>query len=119
MPTLLLLAGAVGLGALLLIQGSASASPVSSSSSWPPSAAVQQGLVNQFAAMASSTLGRPLTAQEMGNIEAGVAQAPDEYVATLPASAPTATIAGYMAWATSQLYSAMMAASQVNAGGGP
>lgn len=110
MPTLLLVLG-VGVAAFLLMQQNASASTASSSSSWPPSQAVQQGLVNQFSAMAVATLGRPLTAQEAANIGNGIAQAPQEYLATLSGVAPT--VAGYQAWATGQLYSAMMASSQI------
>jgi hypothetical protein len=95
--------------AYLLLQQGASASTLSTTG-WPPSQAVQQGLVNQFSAMASATLGRPLTPQEATNIGNGVAQAPQEYVATLAGAAPT--VAGYQTWALTQLYGALMATSQ-------
>lgn len=116
MPMTLFLLVGVGLGALLLMQSTASAAPsVASSSDWPPSPAVQQALYNQFASSVSASLGRPLTAQESSAIQNGVAQAPQEY---LTAMGGVGTVAGYQAWATSQLYVSMLAAVQIQAGGG-
>jgi hypothetical protein len=110
-PLLLLGLGAV---ALLALSGTASAS--TSSSSWPPSASVQAQLTQQIASMyAGVNPGQPMSASDQAELAQLVAQAPAQYVTTLPAGqAPT--VAGYQQWAMSAIYQGIMGGAQLQQG---
>lgn len=87
MPLLIL--GVLGVLAYLALASS-------STSSWPPSAAVQQGLVNQIAAMASAA-GTPMTASQLSELATSVNAMPAAYQSTLSAGTQPSTSL-YQAW---------------------
>jgi len=92
MPLLFL--GLLGVLAYLAYTNNANAS------SWPPSAAVQQGLVNQIAAMASAA-GSPMDASQLSELATSVNAMPAAYQSTLSAGTQPST-ALYQAWVLAQ-----------------
>lgn len=70
--------------------------------SWPPSADVQQGILNQILSTNMAIGGAQPTAAQSQALADSVAQLPGMYVAALPAgTAPT--VAGYQAWASANI----------------
>lgn len=71
-------------------------------SAWPPSADVQQGVLNQIL-MANSTMGgqAPTPAQAQA-LAVSVAQLPAMYTASLPAGT-SPSVQGYQAWASANV----------------
>lgn len=64
---------------------------------WPPSADVQQGVVNQILAANTAMGGQAPTAAQAAALAADVAGMPAQYAASLP-TGTTPTVAGYQAW---------------------
>jgi hypothetical protein len=99
MPLLIL--GVIGLLAYVAYTNSASAS------AWPPSAAVQQGLVNQIASM-SAAAGSPMSASQLASLASSVNNMPTAYVATLsPGTQPSTAL--YQSWVLAQGQAAIQA----------
>lgn len=71
-------------------------------SSWPPSADVQTGILNQLLATNAGIGGAQPTAAQSTALAASIAQLPGMYVASLPAGT-SPTVAGYQAWATANM----------------
>jgi len=94
-----LIAGLLGLGAVVLLgaSGTASAS-ATSGGDWPPTAADQAGLASQLTQLATVEMGTPPTADQIAAMNANLAQAPAQYEASLLAAGQTPTVAGYRAW---------------------
>lgn len=67
--------------------------------SWPPSASVQQGIVNQILSANTAMGGQVPTAAQSSALAASVQQLPAMYVASLPAGT-SPTVAGYQVWAS-------------------
>jgi hypothetical protein len=70
--------------------------------SWPPSADVQQGILNQILAINLAMGGMQPTAAQSTELAASVAELPAIYVAALPAGT-TPTVAGYQAWSSANI----------------
>lgn len=68
-----------------------------STKSWPPSADVQQGILNQILSANQAMGGQPPSADQSAQLAASVQQAATTYAASLPAG-QTPTVAGYQAW---------------------
>jgi len=71
-------------------------------SSWPPSADVQTGILNQILATNAAIGGLQPTAAESQTLAASVAQLPGMYVAALPVGT-SPTVPGYQAWASANI----------------
>jgi hypothetical protein len=71
-------------------------------SSWPPSASVQQGILDQILSANAAMGGQQPTADQSTTLAASIAQLPAMYVASLPAGT-SPTIAGYQAWASANV----------------
>jgi hypothetical protein len=69
---------------------------------WPPSADVQNGILNQILATNAGIGGMQPTAAQSTALAASIAQLPAMYVASLPAgTAPS--VSGYQTWATANM----------------
>jgi hypothetical protein len=93
-------------GALWLYTQSSS----TTSTAWPPTPDVQNGLVAQLSTMYQSATGAAPSPAMVTEIQAAVNGAPAQYQATLPqGQAPT--VAGYQAWVLAKGQAAMSATS--------
>lgn len=79
---------------------------------WPPSADVQQGVVNQILAANTAMGGQAPTAAQAAALAGDVANMPAQYVASLP-TGTTPTVAGYQTWVLGNV------SSYVASGGNP
>lgn len=90
-----------GLG-VLAIGGGYLAYNAYQASSWPPSAGVQQDVLNQILAANTQMGGGTPTAQQVAQLAALLPQASVTYAASLPAGT-VPTTAGYQAWMSSRI----------------
>lgn len=79
---------------------------------WPPSADVQQGVVNQILAANTAMGGQAPTAAQAAALAGDVANMPAQYAASLP-TGTTPTVAGYQTWVLGNV------SSYVASGGNP
>lgn len=70
--------------------------------SWPPSADVQQGILDQILSANVAMGGQSPTADQSTTLAASIAQLPAMYVASLPAGT-SPTIAGYQAYVSANV----------------
>lgn len=109
---------AVGLGALLLWSGSASAASSPSGPDWPPSAATQQDLLNQARSAMMATFGRGLTDAEEQTISSAAQEWPSQYATECAARGVRPTTAEYRVWTSTQLALLEMWLGQMQGGAG-
>lgn len=111
MPPWLLwtLLGGAAIGAVAVVSSPSSANAQQAPTAWPPNAATQQQILTTALAQYQAAMGSPATAAYQAQLQAAIAAAPAQYVATLSGQAPT--IAAYVAWATAHIAQAT--------GGGP
>jgi hypothetical protein len=88
----------LGLGAIVVGGVGYMVYTTSQNASWPPSADIQQGIVNQILSANVSMGGQAPTPAQSAQLAASVAQMPATYAASLPAGT-TPTVAGYQTWA--------------------
>jgi hypothetical protein len=88
----------IGLGVLVLGGVGYALYSYAQGISWPPSATVQNGIVNSIMSANSQMGGSAPTAEDSAQLAYIVNNAPAAYAATLPPGTPP-TVAGYEAWA--------------------
>ncbi len=91
----------IGLGALVI--GGMGYAIYTTYQSWPPSATVQQGILNQITSAQLAMGGSSPSATQTAQLQAAIAQLPNSYAQSISPAQPT--VSGYQAYASNWINS--------------